>query len=172
MAVRRIPVIRFPVGESAKPGRNGVLAAERRDMLLARLTRDGKLIAKDLAAEFGLSEDSVRRDLRELAAAGLCHRVYGGALPISPAGPMASRYGLAAASKQRIGVRAAALITPGTTVILDGGTTAMEVVAALPPDLEATIITRGAAVAAALARILISREAETYMMTSTENSGP
>jgi DeoR/GlpR family transcriptional regulator of sugar metabolism len=140
-----------PAGELAKPGRTGVLAAERRDLLLARLTRDGKLIAKDLAAEFGLSEDSVRRDLRELAAAGLCHRVYGGALPNSPAGPMASRYRLAPVSKQRIGVRAAALITPGTTVILDGGTTAMEVVAALPPDLDATVITRGAAVAAALA---------------------
>ena len=38
----------------------------------------------NLAAELGLSEDSVRRDLRELAAAGLCQRVYGGALPASP----------------------------------------------------------------------------------------
>ena len=42
-------------------------------------------MAKDLADELGLSEDSVRRDLRELAAAGLCQRVYGGALPVSPA---------------------------------------------------------------------------------------
>src|ERR1700758_1864996 len=55
-----------------------MLAAERRDLLVARLRRDGKLIARDLAAELGLSEDSLRRDLRELAAAGLCQRVYGG----------------------------------------------------------------------------------------------
>ena len=62
-----------------------MLAAERRDLLVARLRRDGKLVARDLATEFGVSEDSVRRDLRELAAAGLCQRVHGGALPASPA---------------------------------------------------------------------------------------
>ena len=47
-----------------------MLAAERRDLLLARLHADGKLVARDLARELGLSDDSVRRDLRELAAAG------------------------------------------------------------------------------------------------------
>ena len=45
-----------------------MLAAERRDLLVARLRRDGKLIARDLAVELGLSEDSVRRDLRDPAA--------------------------------------------------------------------------------------------------------
>ena len=45
-----------------------MLAAERRDLLLVRLRSEGKLVAKDLAAELGLSEDSIRRDLRELAA--------------------------------------------------------------------------------------------------------
>ena len=63
-----------------------MLAAQRRDLLLERLRRDGRVVAKDLAAELGVSEDSVRRDLREMAAAGLCQRVYGGALPVSPAG--------------------------------------------------------------------------------------
>ena len=62
-----------------------MLAAERRDLLVERLRVDGKLVAKELAEELGLSEDSLRRDLRELAAAGLCQRVYGGALPVSPA---------------------------------------------------------------------------------------
>ena len=62
-------------------------AAQRdaRDFLLARLRADGQVVAKDVAAELGLSEDSIRRDLRELAADGLCQRVYGGALPASPA---------------------------------------------------------------------------------------
>src|SRR5215218_8226542 len=68
-----------------KQGETCMLAAQRRDLLLDRLRRDGRLVAKDLAAELGVSEDSVRRDLRELAAAGLCQRVYGGALPVSPA---------------------------------------------------------------------------------------
>jgi DeoR/GlpR family transcriptional regulator of sugar metabolism/transposase len=145
--------------DEAGPGRNGgrarpgtVLAAERKDLLLARLRRDGKLVARDLAAELGLSEDSVRRDLRDLAAAGLCQRVYGGALPVSPAlGTEASRSAIAPDSKRRVGARAAGLITPGSSVILGGGTTAQEVVAALPADLEATIITHSGTVATALA---------------------
>jgi DeoR/GlpR family transcriptional regulator of sugar metabolism len=129
-----------------------MLAAERRDLLVTRLRRDGKLIARDLAAELGLSEDSVRRDLRELAAAGLCQRVYGGALPISPAlGSHANRSGIAQESKRRIGSRAAELITPGTTAILDAGTTALAVARALRPDLSARIITHSATTAVALA---------------------
>jgi DeoR/GlpR family transcriptional regulator of sugar metabolism len=129
-----------------------MLAVERRELLLARLRRDGKLISRDLAQELGLSEDSLRRDLRELAAAGLCQRVHGGALPLSPAlGPQASRSLIAPESKRRVAAAAAGLIAPGMTIILDGGTTALEVVAALPPDLDATIITHSATTATALA---------------------
>ena len=58
-----------------------MLAAQRKELLLDRLRVDGRLVAKDLAAELGMSEDSIRRDLRELADAGLCQRVYGGAMP-------------------------------------------------------------------------------------------
>jgi DeoR/GlpR family transcriptional regulator of sugar metabolism/transposase len=141
-----------PARDHPEPRGTTMLAAERRDLLLARLGQDGKLVARDLAAELGLSEDSLRRDLRELAAAGLCQRVYGGALPVSPAvGPFASRSEIAPDSKRRVAARAAQLITPGTTVVLDAGTTALEVVAALPPDLDATIITHSATTAAALA---------------------
>ena len=52
-----------------------MLAAQRKELLLERLRTDGRVVAKDLAAELDLSEDSIRRDRRELAAAGLCHRV-------------------------------------------------------------------------------------------------
>src|SRR3954463_16199951 len=105
-----------------------MLAAERRDLLLSRLQADGKLVAKDIAAELGVSEDSVRRDLRELAAAGLCQRVYGGALPVSPAiADYDTRHAVQPAGKDRVAVAAAALIKPGDTVILDGGTTALAV---------------------------------------------
>ena len=62
-----------------------MLVAQRRDLLLSRLQQEGRIVAKDVAAELGIAEDSVRRDLRDLAAAGLCQRVYGGALPISSA---------------------------------------------------------------------------------------
>ena len=110
-----------------------MLAAQRRDLLLDRLRRDGRVVAKDLAVELGVSEDSVRRDLRELAAAGLCQRVYGGALPVSPAiADHAGRERVEPASKERVAAAAARLVEPGSTAIIDGGTTALAVVRALP----------------------------------------
>ena len=128
-----------------------MLVGERRDLLLSRLRTDGKVLAKQIAAELGVAEDSIRRDLRELAAAGLCQRVYGGALPVSPAiADYASRQAVATDSKHRVAAAAAALINPGGTVLLDGGTTALAVAKALPADLGATVITHSPTVAAAL----------------------
>src|SRR5579871_6732036 len=110
-----------------------MLAAQRREYLLEALHRDGKLVAKDVAADLGLSEDSVRRDLRELAAEGLCQRVYGGALPVSPAiADYAGRSAVCIPGKQQVAAAAARLIRPGSTVIIDGGTTAVALARALP----------------------------------------
>jgi DeoR/GlpR family transcriptional regulator of sugar metabolism len=129
-----------------------MLPAQRRDWLLDRLRTDGRLVAKDLAVELGVSEDSVRRDLRDLAAAGLCQRVYGGALPVSPAvADYATRRDVETESKRRVAALAATLVVPGSTVILDGGTTALAVTEALPRDLRATVVTHSPTVAAALA---------------------
>lgn len=128
-----------------------MLPAQRRDLLLARLERDGRLVAKHLAAEFGVAEDSLRRDLRELAAAGLCQRVYGGALPVSPAlADYAARRSVEPDSKQRVAAAAARLVRPGSTLLLDGGTTALAVAHALPRDLVATVVTHSPTIAAAL----------------------
>jgi DeoR/GlpR family transcriptional regulator of sugar metabolism len=128
-----------------------MLAAERRDYLLTRLHADGSLVAKDLASELGISEDSIRRDLRDLAAAGLCHRVYGGAVPASPAlADYGTRASVELDSKRCVAARAARLIQPGSALILDGGTTTLAVVQALPGDLECTVITHSPTIAAAL----------------------
>jgi DeoR/GlpR family transcriptional regulator of sugar metabolism len=128
-----------------------MLVAQRRDFLLHRLDRDGRLVAKDLAAELGIAEDSIRRDLRELATAGLCQRVYGGALPASPAvADYATRASVASESKQRVASTAIGLIHDGSTVLLDGGTTALAIANALPRDLRATVVTHSPTVASAL----------------------
>ncbi|NBH02203.1 DeoR/GlpR family DNA-binding transcription regulator [Amycolatopsis sp. SID8362] len=128
-----------------------MLVGERRELLLARLAAEGKVLAKDVAAELGVSEDSIRRDLRDLAAAGLCQRVYGGALPVSPAvADYAGRAAIAVDGKDRVAAVAAGLVRPGSTVILDGGTTTLAVANALPRDLEATVVTHSPTVAVAL----------------------
>ncbi len=128
-----------------------MLTAERHALLLDRLRADGKIVAKEFAVELGVSEDSVRRDLRELAAAGLCQRVYGGALPASPAvADLATRQGIHSAGKQQVAALAASLIRAGSTVIIDGGTTAQALAGHLPRDLEATVVTHSPTVAALL----------------------
>src|SRR5690349_23363103 len=94
----------------------------------------------------------IRRDLRELASAGLVQRVYGGALPVSPAvADYAARTAVAPEGKRRVAASAAALVEPGSVVALDGGTTALAVVDALPRDLRATIVTHSPTIAVALA---------------------
>ncbi|MFI9381615.1 DeoR/GlpR family DNA-binding transcription regulator [Kutzneria sp. NPDC052558] len=126
-----------------------MLVAERQELLLSRLASAGKVVAKDIAAELGVSEDTIRRDLRELATAGRCQRVYGGALPASPAvADYAARQAVAPDSKQLVAKRARSLIEPGMTVLVDGGTTALAVVQAL--DVACTVITHSPTVACAL----------------------
>ncbi|MFC8765711.1 DeoR/GlpR family DNA-binding transcription regulator [Streptomyces sp. NPDC057193] len=128
-----------------------MLAAERREYLLGLLAREGKIVAKDVAAALGISEDSVRRDLRDLAAEGRCQRVYGGALPVSPAVvDYAARRNVSPQGKQKVAAVAAGLVRPGGTVILDGGTTALAVARTLPRDLACTVITHSPTIAAAL----------------------
>ncbi|MFF8376945.1 DeoR/GlpR family DNA-binding transcription regulator [Streptomyces sp. NPDC015661] len=128
-----------------------MLAAERRDHLLDLLAREGKVVAKDVAAALGISEDSVRRDLRDLAAEGRCQRVYGGALPVSPAVvDYRARQTVAPDGKRKVAAVAAGLVRPGGAVILDGGTTALAVAQALPQDLDCTVITHSPTIAAAL----------------------
>jgi DeoR/GlpR family transcriptional regulator of sugar metabolism len=128
-----------------------MLTTERRRTLLDRLARNGRLVAADLAAEFGTSEDTIRRDLRELAAEGLLQRVHGGALPASPAvRPLAARRALAPDLKARLARRAVSLLRPDMTVILDGGTTHAALVGALPPDLPLTVVTHSPTIATLL----------------------
>src|SRR4051794_8659048 len=128
-----------------------MLAAQRRELLLERLATSGRIVAKDLAAEWQLSEDSIRRDLRELAAEGLCKKVYGGAIPIARAeADYAGRQRVEPDSKLSVATKAASLIQPGMTAILDGGTTTLAVTRALPHDLKATIVTHSPTIAAAL----------------------
>jgi DeoR/GlpR family transcriptional regulator of sugar metabolism len=128
-----------------------MLAAERRDHLLRLLADEGKVIAKIVAADLGISEDSVRRDLRDLAAEGLCQRVYGGALPVSPAtADYAARQSVAPDGKRKVAAAAAGLVRPDSALILDGGTTALAVARALPHTLTCTVITHSPTIAAAL----------------------
>src|ERR1700735_5086717 len=110
-----------------------MLASQRKEYLLGVLRDTGQIIAKSVSQELGLSEDTIRRDLRELASEGLLQRVHGGALPASPAvGDFAARLQVATDEKSMIGKAAARMVQPNQVVILDGGTTAVPMARNLP----------------------------------------
>ena len=130
-----------------------MLTAERRRAILGRLERDGKVVASELVAALGVSEDTVRRDLRELAAGGLVQRVHGGALP--PAPPAASfdqRLQVAPEAKAHLAEAALPLLESASVLLLDGGTTALELARRLPRERNWTVLTNAPTVAVALAQ--------------------
>jgi DeoR/GlpR family transcriptional regulator of sugar metabolism len=129
-----------------------MLTGERKAHILDVLRRDRRVIAKAVSQELGLSEDTIRRDLRDLASEGLLQRVHGGALPASPAtANLAGRLQVSTEGKAAIGRAAARMIRPGQIIMIDGGTTTAELVRHLNVDLKATVVTHSPTIAVALA---------------------
>jgi DeoR/GlpR family transcriptional regulator of sugar metabolism len=138
---------RLSVFQPAMNSRN-LLPDERHCIIRQRLSSGKRVVAGDLARELGASEDTIRRDLRELANLGACKRVYGGALPVSPAsGPFRVRQGQQRGSKIALGKAAAAMVAAGQVVFLDAGTTNLEIARALPDGLKVTVATNSPAIA-------------------------
>jgi DeoR/GlpR family transcriptional regulator of sugar metabolism len=130
-----------------------LLGEERRELILRWLGAEGKVRASDLALRLRVSLDTVRRDLQELADAGLLRRVHGGALPPSPPGPdsFVERLPDDVAAKAAVAQAAAALVRPGEVIAISGGTTTLEFARRLPDDLDATVIATNPHIAVALA---------------------
>ena len=129
-----------------------MLTDERRAVILERLRSSGRVLVADLCGEFSCSVDTIRRDLRELDEAGLLRRVHGGALPRQGiGGPFAERARRSAGAKASIARRAAGCAVDGQVIVIDGGTTTLEVARALREDLHATVVTTCPPIAVALA---------------------
>lgn len=128
-----------------------MLTTQRKALILDTLRRDGQVVAKHIAESLSLSEDTIRRDLREMAAEGLLKRVHGGALPLTPELPdFSARGAISSEMKQRLGARAAALVQPGQMIFLDGGTTTAELARRLPRDFAFTVATHSPTIVAEL----------------------
>lgn len=128
-----------------------MLTEQRHLAILGELERSGRVLARELALQLQVSEDTVRRDLRDLAACGALQRVHGGALPLSPAlATLAKRREIAVDEKRALGRHAAGLVAPGQLVFVDGGTTTLAMVEQLPAALRATVATHSPVIAAAL----------------------
>jgi DeoR/GlpR family transcriptional regulator of sugar metabolism len=118
------------------------LPQERQQAILDELHLRGRVVASELSSQYGVSEDTIRRDLRDLAAAGLLKRVHGGALPIAPNNiPFTERDKQNPFGKIKLAKAARELVRDGQLILLGGGTTNTSLAKNLPPDLRATIVT-------------------------------
>src|ERR1700752_57268 len=128
------------------------LKEERHQYILEQLGSEGRVLAADLSSRYRVSEDTIRRDLRELASSGKIQRVHGGALPRrAEAVPFVSRQQIDMESKIGIARAAADLIRDGQVVLTDGGTTNLRIASYLSRERSATIVTNSPPLALALA---------------------
>jgi DeoR/GlpR family transcriptional regulator of sugar metabolism len=129
------------------------LSGERRELLLRWLREDGRLRASEVAERLGVSLDTVRRDLQELADAGALRRVHGGALPPRSPGPagFAERRSWEEPETASVAAAGARLLRSGEVIALAGGTTIVELAQRIAPGFEATALTTSPDVAVALA---------------------
>jgi len=118
-----------------------MLKKERQAYILHQVSLHNKVLSSSLCTEINVSEDTIRRDLQELAEEGKIIKVHGGALSHSfnqvyfPSDRVYSQN-----QKQIIASKAIKLINNGMFVLTSGGTTVIELARSLPPQLKATFI--------------------------------
>jgi len=122
-----------------------MIAAERLQRISERLRTDRVVSIADLGTWLGVSEMTVRRDLRQLEELGLCRRTHGGAVsvhaPLVRDTPYTERELQHVAEKTAIGRAAAALVEEGDTIAIDSGSTTMQFAAALRGRKNVTVVT-------------------------------
>jgi len=121
-----------------------MLPTQRRQAILAQVRERAAVSAEDLSRQFGVSVETIRRDLRSLQERGLLERVYGGATRPSgrsSEGSFAARSVRHIDRKRVIATLAASLVEPEETVVIDVGTTALEVARALPAGFRGRVLT-------------------------------
>ena len=121
-----------------------MLAIERKREILARLAADGKVIVSELARDFDVSEETIRRDLEKLDHEGLASKTYGGAVAKHNSAldlPYNVREGVNVLEKQAISEKVAELISDGERIMLDSSSTALYVLKAIKSKKNLTIVT-------------------------------
>lgn len=141
------------------------MSSERQDEIHSLLQERGNLTVTELAQRFKVSEMTIRRDLKNLAALGLIQREHGRAI-YPPATPMDTlimmSMGEAEREKARIGHLAATLVSEGESIILDAGTTTLAIAQAL--NTKSTVITNSLPIAS----VLGNHDEITLVMTGGE----
>jgi len=118
-----------------------MLKKERQEFILHQLNLHNKILCADLSNKMGVSDDTIRRDLQELAQQEKLIKVHGGALSKSfhTAFDREMVYNLE--DKHIIAQKTAALVQNGMYILTSGGTSILEFAKSLDPNLNATFFT-------------------------------
>lgn len=131
-----------------------MLKQERQQRILRILNENGKVVATELSRVLDVSEDTIRRDLDELAQKGTLQRVHGGGLPHSPASAgYQQRLEQNPDLKNQIAAAAIKHLPSGHVLFFDGGTTNLFAARLIPPEFTGTLITNSPAIASTLCAI-------------------
>jgi DeoR/GlpR family transcriptional regulator of sugar metabolism len=120
-----------------------MLAQERRQHIFKAIEASGVASVRDLAQRFDVSMITIMRDLQELEQEGLIRRVHGGAISVRGASyepPFSARESQLSPEKQRIALKAVELVADGDSLILDVGTTTLEIARALKGKRNLTVL--------------------------------
>ncbi|MDZ5710672.1 DeoR/GlpR family DNA-binding transcription regulator [Jeotgalibacillus haloalkalitolerans] len=128
-----------------------MLKEERQQKIVEILDEEHKIIASDLSRRLSVSEDTIRRDLKELDKQGLVKRVHSGALRVGPpVVDFTTRQYISSDIKTSLAKKAMDFIRNDMVILIDGGTTNLQFVNQIPLSLKATIITNSPPIAMAL----------------------
>lgn len=119
------------------------LPQQRHARTLERLRTDGAVRTSDLAEEFGVTDETIRRDLEQLHKERLLIRTHGGAIALEHPGrdlSLREREVRNLEAKERIAQEAAKLVRPGDLLFIDASSTALQLARALP-EMELTVVT-------------------------------
>ncbi len=121
-----------------------MLALERRNIIIERLNNDGKVVVATLSREFGVTEETIRRDIEKLSNEGIAIKTYGGALSNAPTQtdlPYNTRKKTNVELKQKIAEKVATMIKDGDRIMLDASSTAIYVTRQIKSRKNITVIT-------------------------------
>ena len=118
-----------------------MLKEERHAFIKREIDLHNKVLSADLCAPLNASEDTIRRDLQELEKANILTKVHGGAISKSIQFSLENQIFYSQPEKTIIAQKAVKLIKDGMTILLSGGTTIIQMIKALPPELDATFVT-------------------------------
>ncbi len=128
-----------------------MLKEERQAYIIHQINIHNKVLSSDLSVQLNVSEDTIRRDLNELAESGKVLKVYGGALSKSFQYPFQEGNVYAKEAKKEIASKAISLIQSGMTILVGGGTSMIELARLVPKDVQCTFFTISPLVALELA---------------------